>query len=109
MQDSTTRPDLDEDPRIGFLLRGANDALRRAEAAETRASALEETVRRLTEALKPFAAFHKVLVTMGRITPRAGALYSLQSTAGEAEITAEHLARAAGLLSTPTAEAPHAE
>jgi len=56
----------------------------------------------LLEALKPFAAFIKVLETMGGSTPRSGVYQAITSKSGTAEITVEDFAAARTAIAKAT-------
>ncbi|HYH36938.1 MAG TPA: hypothetical protein VD860_01845 [Azospirillum sp.] len=88
--------------------RDANEAIARAEAAEARASALEETVRRLTEALEPFAKY--AIHQLDRGMPRAvaeddGTPVWGDEHAGEPTIYVADLKRVAALSPSTPVEA----
>ena len=68
------------------------------QSATLRAAAAR--LRELSEALKPFGAFHGVLITMGGTTPRTGEYCTVVSRSGEASIMVEDLALAAQLTET---------
>jgi hypothetical protein len=59
----------------------------------------------MLQALRPFARFLDVTLTMGGTRPRTGALYQIESaSAGSAEITVEHLQTAFAAIAKATGE-----
>ena len=57
-------------------------------------------VREALEALRPFARYFDIQMTLGALSPKTGPLWSTTSKAGEAEITVEDLGRARAALSS---------
>lgn len=70
--------------------KAALDAVALSCEKEREADALRAEVEGLRDALAPFAEFALVRTAAGKTSPKTGAVYSVHTRLGEAEITAEH-------------------
>ena len=58
----------------------------------------EEAAKEMIEALKPFAEYHRILMSMGGMAPKAGTIWATTSKLGTAEITVKDLKKVRAVL-----------